>query len=104
MAEDGFTNSDVELRYFAEGRVLNARHLVSVLLPVAVERPYTYASDRALAPGTIVVAPLGTRLVIGAVWSATPDEVAPKKLREIERIFDAPPLPEALIRFVDWVA
>ena len=30
--------------------------------------------------------------------------MAPKKLREIERIFDAPPLPEALIRFVDWVA
>ena len=42
--------------------------------------------------------------VIGAVWHDAPDEVAPKKLREIERIFDAPPLPDALIRFVDWVA
>ena len=44
--------------------------LVSVLVPVAVDRPYTYASDRELAPGTIVVVPLGTRLVTGAVWSA----------------------------------
>ena len=79
-------------------------HLVSVLVPVAVDRPYTYASDRPLAPGTIVAVPLGTRLVIGAVWTATPDDVAPKKLREIERIYDAPPLPEALVRFVDWVA
>ncbi len=79
-------------------------HLVPVLVPVAVDRPYTYASDRELAPGAIVVVPLGTRLVIGAVWNAPPDEIAPKKLREIEHIFDAPPLPEALVRFVDWVA
>src|SRR3954465_1907625 len=78
--------------------------LVSVLVPVAVDRPYTYATDRELAPGTIVVVPLGTRVVIGAVWDAEPDEVAPKKLREIEHIFDTPPLPEALVRFVDWVA
>src|SRR5258708_38553563 len=78
--------------------------LVSVLVPVAIDRPYTYASDRELAPGTIVVVPLGTRLVIGAVWHDAPDEVPPKKLREIEHIFDAPPLPEALVCFVDWVA
>jgi primosomal protein N' (replication factor Y) len=78
--------------------------LVSVLVPVAIDRPYTYASDRELAPGTMVVVPLGTRLVVAAVWHAAPDEVAPKKLREIEHIFDAPPLPDALIRFVDWVA
>ena len=42
--------------------------LVPVLTPFAVDRPYTYASDRPLAPGTIVAVPLGTRLVIGAVW------------------------------------
>ena len=79
-------------------------HLVPVLVPVAVDRPYTYAADRRIPPGTIVTVPLGTRLVIGAVWPATPDDVVPKKLREIEHIFDAPPLPEALIRFVDWMA
>jgi primosomal protein N' (replication factor Y) len=79
-------------------------HLVSVLVPVAVDRPYTYASDRVLPPGTIVAVPLGTRVVVGAVWPAPPDEVAPKKLREIERIFEVPRLPEPLIRFVDWVA
>ncbi len=83
---------------------MHDRHLVPVLVPVAVDRPYTYASDRPLRPGTIVAVPLGTRLVIGAVWNAAPDDVAPMKLREIERVYDAPPLPEALIRFVDWVA
>jgi primosomal protein N' (replication factor Y) (superfamily II helicase) len=79
-------------------------HLVSVLLPYAVEKPYTYASDRELSPGTIVVVPLGTRLVIGAVWHDVPDDVATAKIREIERIYDTPPLPPTLLKFVDWVA
>jgi primosomal protein N' (replication factor Y) len=79
-------------------------HLVSVLVPVAVDAPYTYASDRPLPAGTIVAVPLGTRLVIGAVWSDPPDAVAPTRLREVEHIYDVPPLPEALVRFVDWVA
>ena len=88
----------------AQAAFLTERHLHPVLVPVAVDGPYTYASDRVLPPGTIVAVPLGTRLVMGAVWKATPDDVAPKKLREIEHIYDAPPLPDALIRFVDWVA
>jgi primosomal protein N' (replication factor Y) len=79
-------------------------HLVSILVPVAVERPYTYASDRPLQPGTIVAIPLGTRLTLGAVWPDPPDELPAKKLREVEAIYNAPPLPEALIRFVDWMA
>jgi primosomal protein N' (replication factor Y) len=79
-------------------------HLVSVLVPVAVERPYTYVSDRPLAVGTIVAVPLGPRLVLGAVWPAPPDDVPAKRLRAIGRIFDAPPLPEALVAFVSWLA
>ncbi len=83
---------------------MTPRHVVAVLLPAPMDRTYTYASDRPLPPGTIVAVPLGPRIVIGAVWTGKPDEVAPKKLREVERVFEAPPLPEALIRFVDWVA
>ena len=79
-------------------------HLASVLVPVAVDRPYTYSSDRPLATGTIVAVPLGPRLVVGAVWPDQPEAVLPKKLREVEYIFDTPPLPEALVGFVDWVA
>src|SRR5687768_9488674 len=85
-------------------QALTGTHRVSVLVPVAVDRPYTYASDRPLAPGTIVAVPLGPRLVIGAVWPDMPDEVPTQKLRDIERIYDAPPLPESLVGFVDWVA
>ncbi|MGQ7793904.1 primosomal protein N' [Faunimonas sp. B44] len=77
---------------------------VSVLVPVAVEGPYTYAHDRPLAPGTLVVVPLGPRKIVGAVWPASGGGVAAKRLRAVEHVFNAPPLPESLIRFVDWVA
>ncbi len=83
---------------------MSGTHLVSVLIPVAVDRPYSYASDRPLAPGALVTVPLGTRITLGAVWPGASDDVPAKKLREIDTIFDAPPLPEALIKFVDWMA
>ena len=75
-----------------------------MLVPVAVDRPYTYAAEGALAPGAIVAVPLGPRIAIGAVWPDPPDDVAANKLRQVERVLDAPALPETLVRFVDWVA
>ncbi|SEQ05185.1 replication restart DNA helicase PriA [Faunimonas pinastri] len=79
-------------------------HPVSVLVPVAVGRPYTYAADRPLAPGTVVVVPLGPRHVLGCVWPGEVDDVPEGKLREVARIYDLPPLPESLLRFVEWLA
>jgi primosomal protein N' (replication factor Y) (superfamily II helicase) len=81
----------------------NAEQL-SVLVPVAVDRPYTYGCDRPLPPGSLVVVPLGPRQVIGAVWPTPPDAVDPARLREVAHVYDAPPLPAELVRFVDWVA
>ena len=80
------------------------RHFVAVQIPVAIGRPYTYLSDRPLLPGTIVAVPLGPRIVIGVVWPVESDPVDAAKLREIEQVFDLPPLPDVLIRFIDWVA
>ena len=83
---------------------MDDRHYVSVLLPVAVDRPYTYASDRPLQPGSIVAVPLGPREVIGCVWTDAPDDVAPEKIRDIARIFDFPALAPSLVGLVDWIA
>ena len=80
------------------------RHFIAVQIPVAIDRPYTYASDRPLAPGSIVAVPLGPRIVIGVVWPGTSDPVDAARLREIEQVFDLPPLPDVLIRLIDWVA
>ncbi|MBZ9935866.1 primosomal protein N' [Mesorhizobium sp. BR1-1-16] len=80
---------------------------VSVLLPLAVEGPYTYSVPHGLtlAPGDIVRVPLGPREVIGAVWDEPPDgSVGHNRLRPVAERYDALPLVETLRRFVDWVA
>ncbi len=80
---------------------------VSVLLPLAVEGPYTYRVPPgvALAPGDIVRVPLGPREMLGAVWDDPPDgSVGHNRLRPVAHRYDAPPIEESLRRFVDWVA
>ncbi len=80
---------------------------VSVLLPLAVQGPYTYSVPPGLelAPGDIVRVPLGPREMIGAVWDEPPDgSVGHNRLRPVTDRYDAPPLGETLRRFVDWVA
>ena len=82
-----------------------------VLLPLALPGAYDYAvpGDLAVRPGDFVRVPLGPREVTGVVWDPLPEgvdvkPVEPKKLKAIVSRFDAPPLPDVLRRFVDWVA
>jgi len=81
--------------------------VISVLVPVAVEAPYTYRVPAGLDlwPGDIVAAPLGPRDVVGVVWDDPPDpSIGHNRLRPVSAKFDAPAIPEAVRRFVDWVA
>lgn len=87
------------------------RETVRVLLPLALPGAYDYTvpEGMALAPGDLVVVPLGPRDVVGAVWDAAEgdgaeDRVDPAKLKSVAEVLDTPPLPEVLRRFVDWVA
>lgn len=82
-----------------------------VLLPLALPGAYDYAvpDDLDVRPGDFVRVPLGPREVTGVVWDALPDGVEvkavdPKKLKAIVSRFDAPPMPDVLRSFVDWVA
>ncbi|WP_339833441.1 primosomal protein N' [uncultured Parvibaculum sp.] len=79
---------------------------VAVLVPLALPEPYDYAvpPDLVLAPGDYVVVPLGAQQLIGVVWGAGTDAVERKRLKSVIERLDAPPMPEALRRFVDWVA
>jgi len=79
-------------------------HAVAVLLPVPVDRAYTYLADRPLVPGTIVGVPLGPREVLGVVWPVEAEAVDPRKLKAISRIFPVPPLSAAMLDFVGWIA
>src|SRR5690242_1515957 len=79
---------------------------VSVLLPLPLAGVYDYLAppDVALQPGDFVVAPLGSRDVVGVVWGAATGDVAPAKLKAIAERLPAPPLGEDLRRLIDWVA
>ncbi|HML14226.1 MAG TPA: hypothetical protein VK456_13035, partial [Xanthobacteraceae bacterium] len=48
-----------------------ARRIVDVLVPVALDQPYSYRvpAGLAVAPGDVVRVPLGAREATGAVWA-----------------------------------
>jgi primosomal protein N' (replication factor Y) len=80
---------------------------VDVLVPVAVDSPYTYRIPEgvALSPGDIVAVPLGPRRAIGCVWPAGRARTPPTaKLKAISAPLDAPPFSSELVKFIDWVA
>lgn len=82
-----------------------SRRTAPVLVPIAVDRAYTYAvpDDMAVAPGDVVAVPLGPRTVLGVVWDGPPDDVPARKLRPVAERLDGC-IGEEMRRFVDWIA
>lgn len=83
--------------------------LVSVLLPLPFAAPYTYRlmenEGKGLVPtGAFVEVPLGSRKVIGVLWDTPPDDVEAKKLKDVIRIMDVPPMSAEMRAFVDFTA
>ena len=85
-----------------------AKARVSVLVPLAVPRAYSYGvpEGMTLHPGDLVRVPLGPRRSIGVVWDGdnNGDDIDESRLREVLEHLDAQPLPKALREFIDWVA
>src|SRR5579862_7733878 len=85
-----------------------AKRVVDVLVPVALDRAYSYRVPEALelAPGDIVCVPLGTRETTAVVWADNPkpDIRLDNRLKDVEEKLDVPPLRPELRSFVDWVA
>ncbi|HKT84954.1 MAG TPA: primosomal protein N' [Novosphingobium sp.] len=57
--------------------------------------------------GSVVIAPLGPRQVLGVVWEAErlgSQEVPENKLRPLLEVLPVPPLPERLRRLIEWTA
>jgi primosomal protein N' (replication factor Y) (superfamily II helicase) len=80
--------------------------IAEVLLPLALEGPYSYRvpAGLALEPGTYVVVPLGPRQMIGVVWALKDKAGTEKKLRDVAGRFDMPPLPETHRKFIEWLS
>ena len=81
-----------------------------VLLLNAALGPLDYRVPHGMRvqPGSIVVAPLGPRQIVGLVWEEErfPQEetVGDNRLRNLLEVVDAPPLPEPLRRLIEWTA
>ena len=80
---------------------------VDVILPVALDRAYTYRvpAGMTLTPGDVVAVPLGPNEYAGVVWGESePRPGLHNKLKDVDAKLDLPPLREELRRFIDWVA
>ena len=78
-----------------------------MLLPYPFAGPFDYAvlPGTHLSPGDLVLVPLNRRQEAGVVWDEpSGPPVADSKLKPVTARLDAPPMPAALRRFVDWVA
>ncbi len=78
-----------------------------MLLPYPFAGPFDYAVPEGAryAPGDIVLVPLNRREEVGVVWDApSGPPVAAGRLKPVTALLDTPRLPDALRRFVDWVA
>ncbi len=82
--------------------------IVDVLLPVAVGSAYSYRVPEGMevAPGDIVVVPLGPRQMLGCVWPAegARARLDPGKLKPILRRYAVPPLRPDLLALIRWIA
>ncbi|RSY83872.1 primosomal protein N' [Sphingomonas koreensis] len=68
---------------------------------------YRVPHGMAVEPGSIVVAPLGPRQLVGVVWEAERlpvEEIGDNRLRNLIGVADAPPVPAPLRRLIEWTA
>ncbi len=68
---------------------------------------YRLPEGMAAKPGTVVIAPLGPRQLVGVAWEADrleTEEVGDNRLRPLAGLVDVPPVPAPLRRLVEWTA
>ena len=68
---------------------------------------YRVPQGMTVAPGSVVVAPLGPRQLVGVVWEperAPAESVGDNRLRPLLHAYDVPPIPPALRRLIEWTS
>src|SRR5262245_46448474 len=75
-----------------------------VLLPLPLAGAYDYKLESDLPRGSLVIAPLGSRDVMGVVWGPAEGAVGDNRLKIAAALETAPCLPEKLCDFIDWVS
>ncbi len=68
---------------------------------------YRVPDGMAVEPGSVVIAPLGPRQLVGVAWEAErlpSEEVGDNRLRPLAGLIDVPPIREPLRRLCEWTA
>src|SRR5690606_15775042 len=68
---------------------------------------YSVPAGMAVEPGSVVVAPLGPRQIVGIVWDEErlpANSVPDSRLRPLIEVLPVPPLRPALRRLIEWTA
>jgi len=68
---------------------------------------YRVPQGMTVEPGSVVVAPLGPRQLVGVVWEPErlpAEEVGDNRLRNLIHVYDLPPIAAPLRRLVEWTA
>ena len=68
---------------------------------------YRVPAGMAVEPGSVVVAPLGPRQLVGVAWEPdrlATDEVGDNRLRPLAALLDVPPIAAPLRRLAEWTA
>ena len=68
---------------------------------------YRVPDGMTVVPGSVVVAPLGPRQLVGVAWEANrlaTEEVGDNRLRPLAGLVDTPPIPAPLRRLAEWTA
>src|SRR5262245_41860647 len=84
-----------------------ARQIVDVVVPLALDRAYSYRvpAGLELAPGDVVAVPLGPNEYAGVVWGeGNPRPGLHNKLKDVDSKLDVPPLKDELRNFIDWIS
>jgi primosomal protein N' (replication factor Y) (superfamily II helicase) len=81
---------------------------VLLLNPALGALDYRVPHGMSVEPGSIVLAPLGPRQLVGVVWEAdmmpSPGEVGDNRLRNLFSVYDVPPIGGPLRRLIEWTA
>lgn len=78
--------------------------IVNVIIPLALNEPFSYEVDKDLEIGQFVVVPFGNKNFVGLISDVNVEIKNGINLKKIKDIIDIAPLKQELIDFIKWTA
>ena len=78
--------------------------IVNIIVPLALNEPFSYETDYDLGVGDLVIVPFGNKDFIGLVIDINVKTKEGIELKKVKEALDLPPLKQELIDFIKWTA